>query len=388
MRLATRSFLIMMPSLLAAGTLPACGGKSPEPQAPAPPSPAAPAPQAATSAPAASDAASTTPSAEVFVFARLPHRAIADQEIIPRLDALEADGRKLDGAILRETIEDVVDDALLAHEAQQAGFVPPADATGDEAIAEAWARDRFLPDARTSVSDADLAAWFAERRGLARMIFKDESAATKLASQLEDKRAAGGGELSKLFLEAKQRRLGRRGEVVPDGVLVDARGKNELGEVVVPEEAARVLFTLEEGVLSPPTQVGDVWMLMMNLGARPGTPLDKVPESERQAAHDRIAAARAMDRLEEHVARLRKDLGVTIDEAAVKRFAMARGLSDLSKLRRLPFAQRKAELSRSRVMPNRAPMRPAGRDIQRLMEERQKKLREESGQPKGEGANP
>jgi len=384
--------------MLSASTLIACG-KGPETAPPAPATPTsqgAPSPQGAASP---ADAASTTPPSadadavpvpETLVFAKIGERQITDQDVTPRLEALRQAGQTLDGALLQETIEDVVDDALLAAEARAASFTPPDDAPaapGDEAIAEAWAKHKILPEAQASVSDADVAAWFAERRAMARAVFTDEAAATAFKAAVDQAVSAPDANRLAAFLETKKK-LGDKDEVIPDGVLVDAQGKSEVGEALLPKEGAKVLFALAgDGDVSAPAKVGDMWLVIQRVGLRPGTPLDKVPDEQRTAARDKIAAHRAMVRLDEHVARLRKDQGVEIDVAAVKKLALRVGVNRLGKLKKLPFNARKLQLQRGRAMPQRAPgMAPAGRDIERLIQERAKdkvKAGDDQGAPGG-----
>lgn len=374
-RLNSALLMLSVPALIACGK----GPETPPPGPTAPKSDEGPSPQGAASP---ADGASTTPAAgadasappvETLVFAKIGERQITDQDITPRLEALQKGGQALDGAMVQETVEDVVDDALLTAEAKAAGFAAPPEADSEEAIAEAWARHKLQPEAEASVSDADVAAWFAERRGMARAVFTDEAAAGAFKAELDPRLAAPEANKLAVFAEAKKK-LGKRDEVIPDGVLVDAQGKSELGEALLPEEGAKVLFALAaDGDVSAPTKVGDMWLVIQRVGVRPGTPLDKVPEDQRTAAREKLVAHRALARLDEHVARLRKDQGVEIDVAAVKKLATRLGINRLGKLKKLPFNARKLQLQRGRTMPQRAPgMAPAGRDIERLMQERAK----------------
>ncbi len=385
MRLTTRLTHLLLLGMLPASALAACGQKGPEPT-PAT-SPPAPAPQAGPSDP---DGASSTPDAvpETFVFAKLAGRQITDADVAPRIKAFTAVGEKLDGRLVQETIEDVVDDALLAADARAAHYDVPADAKDDEAIAEAWAKQKFMAEAQASVTDADLGLWFAERRGLARIVFRDEETAAKAKAELDAKLAEGKGEPLEVFLAAKTA-TGRRHDVVPDGALVDAQGKNELGETIIPEEGAKVLFALtKNGEVSAPSKVGNMWLLLMRVAVRPGTPVDQVPADQKAAAKEKIVAARAMQALEEYIARLRKDQGVTIDEFAVRKYAKSLGVDNLARLKKLPFGQRKAAFQRQRI-PNHAPARPVGRDIERLLQERAKqKMQGQGDQSPGPGATP
>jgi len=371
--------------MLPASALPACGKKDPGP-APAT-SPAVPASPAA--GPNDPDAASWTPDAvpEPFVFAKLPGRDITEADVAPRLKQLTDAGEKLDGRLVQETVEDVVEDALLVADARTAHYDIPADAKGDEAIAEAWAKQKFMADAQASVTDADLGQWFAERRGMARIVFKDEETATKAKAELDVALAAQPDAPLSTFLAAKGKG-GKRRDGVPDGTLVDAQGKNELGETLLPEEGATVLFALtKDGEVSAPTKIGDAWLLLMRVAVRPGTPVALVPDDQKAAAKEKIVAARAMRALEEHVARLRKDQGVNIDELAIRRYAKTLGIESLAKVKRLPFGQRKAAFQKHRV-PNQAPMRPAGRDIERLMQERaRQKMQGQSTEPGAPGGH-
>jgi len=311
-------------------------------------------------------------------------RPITERDVTPRLDALVKAGKKLDGVLVRETVEDVVDDALLLAEAKAAHFEAPPEAVSDEAIAAAWAQHEHLAEAQAAVTDADVSAWFAERRAMARMVFADEAQATAMKAELDLAFARPEVDRRKAFLDLKAKR-GHRQELVPDGVLVDLRGKSELGEMLLPEDGAKVLFALTAaGQVSKPSHVGDMWLLIQQVGVRPGTPLDKVPAEQRNAARDQLVAHHAMIQLEEHVARLRRDQHLEIDLAAVNKLAHRLGIDRLSKFRKLPFNARKLQLQRGQMMPPRAPgPRPAGRDIERLMRERAK----ETLKPEGTGTS-
>lgn len=274
----------------------------------------------------------------------------------------------------------------MSAEATAAAFKAPAvQAADDDAFVEAWAKSVV---GEVTVSDDDVANWFAERRGMARMLFQDEATAAQAKTEVEAD-IAGGKRPLEAFIGAKRKRRGnrdaRREEVAPDGVLVDAAGRTETGEQVLPEDAARILFALEaDGAISAPTKVGDLWVVVMRVGVRPGTPLAQVPADQRKAAADRLIAQRSMDKLDEHVARLRRDQGVKIDEAAVRAYAKSLGVEHVSKLRRMPFGARKVQLGRQAGPPERAPIRPAGRDIERLMHERARQKMGE-GTPQNEG---
>jgi len=376
--------------MLPASALPACGKTEPAPAATSPEAPAHPTPQDPNGPGGASSIpAEPAEKVEPFVFAKLPGREISDADVAPRIKAQQAAGEKIDGRLVQETVEDVVEDALLVAEARAASFQAPPEAKDDEAIAEAWAKQKFMAAAEASVTDADLGLWFAERRGFARIMFRDEESATKAKATIDAKIAEGQEEPLKVFLAEKSRN-GRRHDVVPDGALVDAQGKNETGEVLLPEAGAKVLFSLtKDGEIAPPSRVGDVWLLILRVAVRPGTPVEQVPADQKTAAKEKIVAARAMDALEEHIARLRKDQAVVVDEVVVRRYAKSLGVESISKVKRLPFGQRKAQFQRTGRVPPKAPMRPNSQDVEKLLQEHAKqKMRGQGDQSPAPGAHP
>src|SRR5690606_16428227 len=101
------------------------------------------------------------------------------------------------------------------------------------------------------------------------------------------------GRINEVFLEHK-RKIGGRPDPVPDGVLVDAAGRSETGDALVPAELAQTLFTLEsDGEVSAPVPSRSGFALVQRVGLRPATPLDKVPQLERDAAREKLAAKHA-----------------------------------------------------------------------------------------------
>lgn len=315
------------------------------------------------------------------MFATVNGKPVTDAEVADAVKRIPK--AELDGAAIHATIEDFVEDALLAADARAQNFAAP-EAKDDGALAEAYAKAKFSAEAAASVTDADLANWFAERRGMARVVFKDEEAAKKGRDNIVA-RIAGATETDKImaaFLAEK----GKRREAVPDGVLVDVQGLTETGERVIPEEGAKVLFTLEkDGDISPPTKVGDMWILVLRLGVRPGTPLASVPADQKDAAREKLVSKRANDKLEEHIARLRKDNGVKLDELAIRKYTRSLGVETVGKMRRLPFGQRRG-VDKQRV-PGRAPGRPHAPDVDRMLQERAKMRPKKDETTKDGGSN-
>ncbi len=291
---------------------------------------------------------------------------------------------ELDGAAIHGVISDYVEDALLASDARAQQFVAP-DAKDDAALAEAYAKAKFTAEAEASVTDADLASWFAERRGMARVVFKDEAGATKARENIVA-RIAGDTAMDKI-LAAFVAEKGKRRETVPDGVLVDVQGLSESGERLIPEEGAKALFALEkDGDISPPTKAGEMWILVMRLGVRPATPLASVPADQKDAAREKLVSKRANDALEEHIARLRKANGVKLDELAIRKYTRSLGVEAVGKMRRLPFGQRRG-VDKQRG-PGRAPGRPHGPDIDRMLQERAKMRPKKDDLPGGDEGGP
>jgi hypothetical protein len=325
----------------------ACG-KSPEPTPP---------PTAADVAPAAvADTSAANPPADVqaapVVIARFKGREVLASEVEQRVALVHTTGTPLEYVTVRDALDDLIDETLLASEARAAGFKAPealpSGVTADGALAQTWAVSKFTEAAKASVGDAELTAWFAERRGLARIVVRSAEQARDVHASLEAAIKADPASARQTFLAIKQK-VGAKGETVPDGVLVDAEGRDELGEALVPPEVSKALFALtENGQISEPVAVGESFIIVQRVGLRPATPLTGVPENERGAALDKIVAARALAASEEHLARLRKEAGVEIAQPALEALATRLGAEKPSKLKRLPYGARKLVMQKLR----------------------------------------
>ena len=250
-------------------------------------------------------------------------------------------------ATLADTVEDMVDNVLLAAEARAANF-DTKDLETDKAIAEAWAKTTFLEKGRLEVSDADLAAWFSDRRGVARIWVRTAEQAAELRKNLMDSFTNAPDKRRELFLELKQK-IGGRPDTTPDGVLVDMEGKGELGEALVPVEIARAAFALKEDLeVSEPIAVNDGFALVQRVATRPATPLAQVPKNEVDAAREKLAIRRANLLVEEHTARLRAEHKAVIDDEAVARLGLKLGLGHGSHRKKVPLGVRKMQLDRLR----------------------------------------
>jgi hypothetical protein len=339
---------------VAAASLIACS-KAPE----APPAPDTTATVAAAPDALVSPAPAPVPKNEAIVIAKVGDRVLTSVDVTGHLEAVLAERRELDEATLREAIQDLIDDVLLADEARKNAFTAPADpqkpaATppSDEDLAAAWGRHLFFADAKASVTEADLSAWFAERRGVARAVLPSEADAKSFHDAVVAAFAARPTERVAAFREVDAKMVGRKGELTPDGILVDRQGKSETGEPILAETAAAALFELaEDGAISAPIAVGtDAWMVVQRVGLRPALALASVPPVERDKAHEMLAAHRAMNRLQEHAERLRKDQKVEIDEQGLKRLALKLGVDRVGKVRRMPIGMRKIQLQRVKAL--------------------------------------
>lgn len=347
---------------VAAAGLFACA-KAPEPAA----ADAAPTPEVSAVADAqpSPPPAPPAPKNEAIVIAKVGERVLTSVDVTGHLEAVLAAHRELDDATLREAVQDLIDDVLLADEARKNAFVLPPEAAkaqpapsepapppSDELLAAAWGRHLFQAEALASVTEADLGAWFAERRGLARAVLPNEADAKAFHDGVVAAFAARPTERVAAFREVEAKVVGRKSEVAPDGVLVDRQGKSETGDPILAEAAAAALFELaEDGAISAPIAVGpDAWMVVQRVGLRPAVPLASVPAVEREKAREMLGARRAMDRLQEHVERLRKDQKIDIDEQGLKRLALKLGLDRVGKVRRMPVGMRKIQLQRVKAL--------------------------------------
>lgn len=333
-------------------------GKSPE--TPAAPSPASPAPAAPTppgttaeagpgsAGAAVNPAPSAIPHDETFAVATFGDgRKVTSDDVRSALKSLQSQ-EPLDYRIVHELVEDLVDNQLLAGEARKAHFLPDGvDPDDDRRLGEAWARENFLAKARESVTDAELQAWFAERRGVARIWVRTEAQARELRTSLMESFDNAPERARELFLELK-RKVGGRRDPVPDGVLVDREGRNETGDALVPAEIASAVFELDaDSQVSEPVKSGSGFALVQRVGSRPATPIEKVPPQELEAAREKIAARRAMQLVDEHAMRLRLEAKVLIDEPAVIKLAHRLGASG-GEFRKMPLGMRKMQLDRLR----------------------------------------
>lgn len=319
----------------------------PAPATPATPTPATP-PATPTEPGPAVEPAITAPAAnEVFPVATFADgRKISSEEVELAVAPMRAQGT-LTFPTLADTVEDMVDNVLLAAEARAANF-DTKDLDTDKAIAEQWAKTTFLEKGRLEVSDADLSAWFADRRGVARIWVRTAEQAAELRKNLMDSFTNAPDKRRELFLELKQK-IGGRPDTTPDGVLVDMDGKGELGEALVPVEIARAAFALKEDLeVSEPIAVNDGFALVQRVATRPATPLAQVPKNEVDAAREKLAIRRANLLVEEHAARLRAEHKAVIDDEAVARLGLKLGLGHGSHRKKVPLGVRKMQLERLR----------------------------------------
>ncbi len=287
----------------------------------------------------------------VLVIARVKDREIRSTEVEARLAVVHDAKQPLEFATLKETVDDLIDEALLADDARAAGFKAEAGVSDDASLADAYAKSKFTASAKAEIGDAQVTAWFAERRGLARIVVRTAEQARDVQTSLKTAFEAAPDKRRESFLEVKAK-VGLKGEDVPDGVLVDADGRNELGDALVPAEVGKALFALtEDGQVSDPVEVGESFVLVQRLGVRPGTPLEGVPADQRQLAVDKLVAARALSMTEEHLARLRRDAGVSIDQAGLDALGARLNAVKGSKLRKLPFGARKIVMQRMKNAP-------------------------------------
>lgn len=325
-----------------------------EPKAalPAPaPTPTAPTAAATEPGPAVEPTITTPAADEVFAVATFADgRKISSEQVELAVAPLKAQGT-LSFATLADTVEDMVDDVLLAAEARAAAAQGGFDTSGldtDKAVAESWAKKTFLEKGRLEVSDADLSAWFSDRRGVARIWVRTAEQAAELRKNLMDSFANAPDKRRELFLELKQK-VGGRPDTTPDGVLVDMEGKGELGEALVPVEIARAAFALKEDLeVSEPIAVNDGFALVQRVATRPATPLAQVPKNEVDAAREKLAIRRANLLVEEHAARLRAEHKAVIDDEAVARLGLKLGLGHGSHRKKVPLGVRKMQLERLR----------------------------------------
>lgn len=323
---------------------------SPTPSTPTPavPTPASPTPATPTEpGPAGEPQLTALGPDEVIAIATFGDgKKITSDQVEVALAPLRANG-SLSFPALRETVEDMVDDELLAAEALAASFEFEGDKTDRKALAEAWAKKSFLEKGREAVTDAELANWFSDRRGIARIWLRSADQAAEARKNLMDSFANAPDKKRDLFLELK-RKVGGRPDPAPDGVLVDIEGKGELGDALVPVELAQAVFALKEDLtVSEPVASGGGFALVMRVGSRPATPLAQVPAIEVQSAKEKLAIKRANQLIDEHAARLRAEQKVALDAQAIARLGLKLGLGHGSH-KKVPLSLRKIQLERLR----------------------------------------
>lgn len=324
-------------------TAPACGSKD-APTSGASTAPAtSPSGASSTSSPAAADAgAEAKPPVEV---AHVGTRAITADELREALRAR----RGVDPA---DVLNDLIDATLLAAEARGAGF-QATQASADQAVAAEWARHQFLDTARASVTDADLAIWFAERRAANRLVVQTEAQAKELATTLDAAIKADPTSAIRIFEEIRAKSGLQEPTASPPGALFDAQGRNEVGVAIVPADVAKATFALnEDGAISPPIALApDRFALVQRVSLRPGTDLASAPEEARSHARDAIASKRAAQASEAHVAKLRAATAVSIDAAALDALRSAAG----PRQRKLPVDLRRIRRDQIQGKPIRLP---------------------------------
>lgn len=314
---------------LAATLATACGSKD----APAPTASGTnPSAASSTSNPAAADAAAE-PANGLTEIAHVGTRTITADDLRAALQARR-------GADPAEVLNDLIDATLLAAEARTAGF-QATPASADAAVAAEWSRHQFLETARTSVTDADLAVWFAERRAANRLVVQTEAQATELAQTLASALKADPDHAVRIFEDIRAKSGLQEPTSSPAGAMFDAQGRNEVGVAIVPLPVAKATFALDaDGAVSGPVALAaDRFALVQRVGLRPGLDLASAPEEAREHARDAIATKRALEASQAHVAKLRAATAVSIDAAALDALRSSVGAS--ARARKLPLDLRK-----------------------------------------------
>lgn len=318
-------------------------------------------------------------------------RAITYAEV----EAYAAKVKETEKISFPDTFEDLTALLLLADEAKRNGASDPDEVKlGDE-----WAKKSIGPEAEAAVTDADLAAAFAERRSAVRVMFKTQDEAAALRAELL---APDGAFMKSADMAGKttvfktkngknekiSARLEEKG-IAPTGVLFDPQGRGDNGQAVVPPRIAEAAFKLAaDGDITEPFELAPGrWALVMRTGTRPGTPIDQVPADVRQRTREGLVATRGVNLMRDRVARLRRDAPVAVvDEAAIaKALGVSRDASRMSKLRRIPNDIRKQRMNSGMRGPRERTPGLEPRDVPRPEQLTPEKAHEgmpKEGQPK------
>jgi hypothetical protein len=228
-------------------------------------------------------------------------------------------------------VDELINLHLFAGVAEAEGFKPPAAAAPEAttpaapaapepadrlSLGEAWARATFVGAEPT---EADLAAWFVERRAVARIIVKTQEAADAVVAAMRAPPPADVKEAVSRFAKLSREHDTAKAAIAPRRVLFDAAGRSEVGEPVVAEAIATAAFALAaDGDVSPVISLGDGGDLavVQRVALRPAMKTSEVPAPDLERAKDGLRVARANALMKTRAGELRGKVTIAVEPQA------------------------------------------------------------------------
>jgi hypothetical protein len=227
------------------------------------------------------------------------------------------------GRPVADVVDELVNLHLFAGVAAAEGFKPPAapteaDARADATTArlelgEAWARATFVGPEPT---DAELTAWFVERRAVARIVVKSPEAAETVLAAMREPAPADTGEAIRRFAKLSREHNTEKTSIAPRRTLFDAAGRSELGEPVVHEAVATAAFALaKDGDVSGVVKLGDSGDLaiVQRIAHRPAMKPAEVPPPDLERAKEGLRAASANALMKARAGELRAKVTIAVE---------------------------------------------------------------------------
>lgn len=303
------------------------------------------------------------------------------------------------GKPVADVVDDLINLHLFAGVATVEGFKPPSEqpATPSEPTApstptddrlqlgEAWARATFIGPEPT---EAEIAAWFVERRAAARIVVKTPEAADAVLAAMKTPAPADTGDAVRRFAKLSREHTTEKSAIAPRRVLFDATGRNEVGEPAVHEAIATAAFALgKDGDISGVLKLGDSGDLaiVQRIAVRPAMKVAEVPAPELARANDGLRAARANALMKARAAELRGKVTIAVEPQT---FADLRPTSMKGQLMRGGLMGRPGALGKGGMVDLKSVMKdPPGRDMRQIPKEevlenmRKSKEQAKQGQP-------
>ena len=283
--------------------------------------------------------------------------------------------------LVHDALDALIADAIVAAEARTEGFGESLEGRQitDSALASAYLDAKTRAEAEASVTDEDLARYFAPRRRAAKLVVATREDAAALQATIQSAIATTPERFAEVFADFRaQRGLDPQDQDFGATTPFDDKGQGPMGEPITPPLVAGAAFALGTvGAVSPPIPVPPDRFALVQLLELVPAPAAVSPE-DKDRARQALVAARAHAARQALLVRLKQATIVTIDQARASELATTLAKGGLGgrrrigveamqlrrdRLRRLPSQIRRPELSKDAEALRRA----VPEEIQRKM---------------------